>query len=136
MLLISNSTYSQYPQVKKIGSDSIVLITLKQGNEINKQFGLLKDTINVLKANSSKLQEELDYYKKLSDLKWQKENSAHSYEYYKAKTLELKIDSLDKVNKLNKQMYEDYSKRTTVAIRHITVFATILGFLTAVFAAL
>lgn len=90
----------------------------------------------MLKDNSNKLESELDYYKKLSDLKWQKENSAYSYEYYRAKTLELKIDSLHKVNKLNKEMYEEYSKRTTVAIRHITVFATILGFMTVVFAAL
>ena len=135
-MLISNSTYSQYPQVKKIGNDSIVLITLKQGNEINKQFSLLKDTLNLLKANSSKLEAELDYYKKLSDLKWQKENSAYSYEYYKARTLELKIDSLHKVNKLNKETYDEYTKRTTIAIRHITVFATILGFMTAIFAAL
>lgn len=135
-MLISNSTFSQYPQVKKIGKDSVVLITLKQGNEINRQFSVLKDSVKVLNTDLDSLQASLEYYKKLSDLKWQKENSAHSYEYYKARTLELKIDSLHKVNNYNKQIYEDYTKKTTIAIRHITVFATILGFMTVLFAAM
>ena|GEM_PF-2590308 len=134
--MISNSTYSQYPQVKKIGNDSIVLITLKQGNDINKQFSVLRDTIKVLKTDVDSLKASLEYYQKLHDLKWQKENSAHAYEYYRSKTLEIKIDSLQAVNKKNKEMYEKHSKEATIAIRHITVFATILGFLTAVFAAL
>ena len=136
ILLISNSVYSQYPQVKKIGKDSVVLITLKQGNDINKQFSVLRDTIKVLKTDVDSLKASLEYYQKMSDLKWQKENSAHAYEYYRSRTLEMKIDSLQAVNKKNREMYEQHDKITKVAIRHITVFATILGFMTVIFAAL
>lgn len=131
-----SSVYAQYPTTKLIGKDTIVLLTLKQGNEINEKFSYLNDNIKVLKKKNDSLVLDLDYYKKLSDLKWQKENSAHSYEYYRAKTLELKIDSLEKRNSINKQMFQDYTKKSEVAIKHITVFATILGLMVMVFAGL
>jgi diphthamide synthase (EF-2-diphthine--ammonia ligase) len=38
MILLTNLSYSQYPIIKKIGEDSVVLITIKQGEDINKKF--------------------------------------------------------------------------------------------------
>jgi len=38
MILVVSSSYSQYPIIKKIGKDSLILMTLKQGNDINKSF--------------------------------------------------------------------------------------------------
>lgn len=56
--MVSNLSYAQYPMVKKIGNDSVILITLKQGNDINKKFdennvliGKLSDTISTLKMD-------------------------------------------------------------------------------------
>ncbi len=56
--MVSNLSYAQYPIVKKIGNDSVILITLKQGNDINKKFddnnlliGKLSDTISTLKMD-------------------------------------------------------------------------------------
>lgn len=53
-----NSVYSQYPTVKKIGKDTVVIITLKQGEEINKlydqnknQIKKLSDTVSLLNSN-------------------------------------------------------------------------------------
>lgn len=37
-ILVASSSYSQYPIIKKIGNDSLILMTLKQGEEINKSF--------------------------------------------------------------------------------------------------
>jgi len=38
MILVVSSSYSQYPIIKKIGNDSLILMTLKQGDDINKSF--------------------------------------------------------------------------------------------------
>lgn len=56
MILASNSTFCQYPIIKKIGNDSLILMTIKQGDDINAKFALnrarldsLKDSIKVHK---------------------------------------------------------------------------------------
>ena len=49
LILISVSSYSQYPATKKIGNDSVVIITLKQGQDINKRFVILTDSIKIMK---------------------------------------------------------------------------------------
>lgn len=53
-----SSVYAQYPTVKKIGKDTVVIITLKQGEEINKlydqnknQIKKLSDTVSLLNSN-------------------------------------------------------------------------------------
>ena len=48
MMLVSLSSYCQYPTIKKIGNDSVVIMTLKQGQEINKKFSTLSDSITFL----------------------------------------------------------------------------------------
>jgi len=49
-------SYAQYPLTKKIGNDTVVIMTIKQGEQINKSFdeyeekvSKLKDTITTLK---------------------------------------------------------------------------------------
>jgi len=37
-ILVASLSYSQYPIIKKIGKDSLILMTLKQGDDINKSF--------------------------------------------------------------------------------------------------
>jgi len=49
MLNLSYSQ-SQYPTVKKIGNDSVLIITLKQGDQMNKKFSTLNDSIKILKS--------------------------------------------------------------------------------------
>ena len=49
MLNLSYSQ-SQYPTVKKIGNDSVLIITLKQGDQMNKKFSSLSDSIKTLKT--------------------------------------------------------------------------------------
>lgn len=47
-MLVSLSSYSQYPAVKTIGKDSVVIMTLKQGQEINNKFLSLDDSLKTL----------------------------------------------------------------------------------------
>ena len=67
MILIANLSYSQYPIIKKIGEDSVVLITIKQGEDINKKFienkkklDLLKDSVFVEKNKVDSLRYKYD----------------------------------------------------------------------------
>lgn len=39
--------------IKKIGNDSIVLMTLKQGNDVNRQFAIFNDSIRELHKSLS-----------------------------------------------------------------------------------
>lgn len=45
MMLVSLLSYSQYPVVKTIGNEKVVIMTVKQGEDINKQFSILKDSL-------------------------------------------------------------------------------------------
>ena len=67
LILLVNSSYCQYPIIKKIGNDSVVLITIKQGEDINKKFSedrqklsLLKDSIKIEKNKVDSLRSKYD----------------------------------------------------------------------------
>lgn len=46
-MLVSLLSYSQYPVVKTIGNEKVVIMTVKQGEDINKQFSILKDSLSI-----------------------------------------------------------------------------------------
>jgi hypothetical protein len=67
MIVAASSSYCQYPVIKKIGNDSLILMTIKQGEDINKQFSnnqkkidSLKDSIKVKKLLYDSLSNELN----------------------------------------------------------------------------
>jgi hypothetical protein len=43
------SECNQYPIIKKIGKDSLILMTLKQGDDINKSFSQYQNKLDSLK---------------------------------------------------------------------------------------
>lgn len=80
-ILVVNTSYSQYPIVKKIGNDSLILITLKQGEEINKSFiqnqkklDSLKDSVYHKRLLIDSLNVEFDkLYKKKEEYRFRYE---------------------------------------------------------------
>jgi len=67
MILVASSIYCQYPIIKKIGNDSLILMTIKQGQDINKEFAnnkkkldSLRDTIRIKKFLYDSLNIELN----------------------------------------------------------------------------
>jgi len=50
-MLVSPFAYSQYPAIKTIGRDSVVIMTVKQGQEINNKFSYLTDSLKNLNNN-------------------------------------------------------------------------------------
>ena len=74
MILVVSLSYCQYPIIKKIGNDSLILITLKQGDDINQYFikyqkkiDSLKDTIKINNSIKDSLFFELIKTEKTKD---------------------------------------------------------------------
>lgn len=94
LMWVPSLTYSQYPIAKKIGEDSVVIMTIKQGNEINNTFLKLKDSINTLKNG--------DVSSQLGDmLELQRMYNSYSHEYFNRKVEQSRYDSL--LNEYNKK---------------------------------
>lgn len=94
LMWVPNLIYSQYPIAKKIGEDSVVIMTLKQGNDINNTFTKLKDSINTLKNG--------DVNSQLDDmLALQRMYNSYSHEYFNRKVEQNRYDSL--LNEYNKK---------------------------------
>jgi len=59
LMLVSLSSYCQYPTVKTIGKDTVVIMTVKQGEDINNQFTLLKDSLSTLNELTLTLRKQM-----------------------------------------------------------------------------
>jgi hypothetical protein len=62
LILVASSSFAQYPVTKKIGKDTVILMTVKQGEQINKMFDdfesqvtTLKDSISMLRSRPTHL---------------------------------------------------------------------------------
>ena len=51
MMLVSLSTFAQYPMIKKINGKEVVIMTVSQAEAINNKFQLLEDSIATLNNN-------------------------------------------------------------------------------------
>lgn len=75
MILVAVSSYSQYPIIKKIKEDSVVIMTVQQGKQINALYLGYNKTIDSLKIKAK------DYdsaYNKLIE----KEDTINLYRYH------------------------------------------------------
>ena len=79
MILLSVSSYSQYPITKRIKGDSVVIMTIGQADTINKLYKSYNDTIIAYKDSLS-LKNNL-YVTTSSKLR-SKEDSVNIYRYH------------------------------------------------------
>ena len=91
MMLVSLSSYCQYPVVKTIGKDTVVIMTVKQAEEINKKFLDLRDSINALDKTVNISKVEIDSLK----TEKQKIDSSLLLTSEKLSTSDKRIESLD-----------------------------------------
>jgi hypothetical protein len=68
-MLVSNLSYSQYPILKKLGKDSVVIMTLKQANQVNSYYTdreakilTLKDSLREQQGLAELNKAYLDYF--------------------------------------------------------------------------
>jgi len=95
MMLVSLLSYSQYPTVKTIGKDTVVIMTIKQGEDINKTFSVLNDSIKKINAN-------FDRYMIENGQRIQKVYNDYNFELNNHKLAKLEVDSSKKeIERLN-----------------------------------
>jgi hypothetical protein len=51
VMVVALSSYCQFPKTRVIGRDSVVIMTIQQGREINQRFITYKDSIEYYKKN-------------------------------------------------------------------------------------
>lgn len=104
MILASLTSYCQYPVVKTIGKDTVVIMTVKQAEEINKKFLDLRDSINSLGKTITVSKVEIDSLK----TEKQKIDSTLILTSEKLTTSDKKIESLDtKIKNEDKQHWRE-----------------------------
>jgi len=96
---VSLSSYCQYPAVKVIGKDSVVVMTIKQGQDINQKF--MELTGEIQKLNDSLSQSK----NKIVFLKSEQESLNSSFG-----VLTIKSRSFEEENTKLKKMLEDNEK--------------------------
>jgi len=75
MILVSVSSYSQYPIIKKIKEDSVVIMTIEQGKEINALYLGYKKTIDSLQIKTK-------YYDSAINQISKKQDTINIYRYH------------------------------------------------------
>ena len=93
MILLTNSVLGQYPIVKKIGNDSVVIMTTAQGRRINDLFDQNDKQIVRLKDSVAYTNKVIDSIRVIKD------------------TMRIEKDTLTSKYLLMKSMYEDMKWR-------------------------
>lgn len=123
MSVALNSTYAQYPVLKKIGNDSVVIITLKQGEQINQVFDRDQKKILNLKDSIAVLKERQSFYEKLSLRRIKYEDSLK----YIADTTALKYRVSKEIYENEEKNYRKYLRNTSIYAAVITLFIMIIS---------
>ena len=104
---VSLSSYCQYPTVKVIGKDSVVVMTIKQGQDINQKFVDLTSEIQSLKDSISKKNSEVI---SLNNDKSNLNNSLNTISI-KSKDLENENIKLNLLLKKNQELFSNEQKK-------------------------
>ena len=102
MILGVHSSYCQYPRTKKIGQDSVVIMTVEQGDYINTLYKNYHDSINnlqlKLKTNDSLL--SVRTFEKDSVYNWKYKYSLNKSLYEDWEENQRKLDKIHAASKL------------------------------------
>lgn len=126
-MLVGLSSYSQYPTVKTIGKDTVVIMTVKQGDDINKRFTFLNDSIK-------KVNDNLSRYMLENSQKFEKVYSDYNLEMSNHRKTKLESDSIRNLYLLNKKIYMNAEEDHRREVRNLFTF-TLISFFLAVFMA-
>jgi hypothetical protein len=95
MILVSVSSYSQYPIIKKIKEDSVVIMTIQQGKEINALYLGYKKTIDSLKIKTRYYDSSINQINK-------KQDTINLYRYH--------IENIKPTTGIDQEFKETYEK--------------------------
>jgi hypothetical protein len=102
LILVSTLTFSQYPKTKKIGQDSVVIITIGQADTINNLYRSYHDSINNLQLKLKKNDSILSVrtIEKDSFYNWKYKYSINKSLYQDFEQNQRKIDKVHAASKL------------------------------------
>jgi hypothetical protein len=102
LILAPTLTFSQYPKTKKIGQDSVVIITIGQADTINKLYKSYNDSINNLQSKIKKNDSLLSVrtIEKDSFYNWKYKYSINKSLYEDWEENQRKIDKIHAASKL------------------------------------
>jgi hypothetical protein len=106
LIPVTNLCFCQYPITKKIGEDTVVIMTLNQGEQINKTFnkysqdlGLIKDSLKIKRIQYDSLFNTISLVKdSFYSWKWKYTENKRIYEAYNLN--QGKIERLHAASKL------------------------------------
>ena len=120
-------SYSQYPTIKTIGKDSVVIMTLKQGNEINNKFSYLNDSIKKINSN-------FDRYMLENGKRLQSMYDSYNLELNNHKLTKAESDSFRVMYMANKKIYLNAEQDHKREIRNLSIFTLLSFFITVIVA--
>ena len=126
-MLVSHLSYSQYPTVKTIGKDTVVIMTVKQGEDINKRFTFLTDSIK-------KVNDDFKRYMLENSQKLEKVYLDYNLEMSNHRKTKLESDSINNLYLLNKKIYMNAEEDHKREVRNLFAFS-IFAFLIVLFTA-
>ena len=93
LILLSFSSYAQYPTTKKIGKDTVVIMTVKQGRQMNETFSNnqkiisgMKDSLRYYIESDRMNAETVDsLWAKYTEVKYKFETNLKTYQEYDKK---------------------------------------------------
>ena len=124
MMLVSLLSYSQYPTTKIINNDTVVIMTLKQGEDINKRFVLLNDSIKKVNTN-------FDRYMIENGQRLQKVYNDYNFELNNHRLARVEADSFKTMYLANRKIYLAEEERHKKELRSLSTFTVVIMFLTA-----
>ncbi len=124
--MVTSSTYAQYPVVKKIGSDSVVIITVDQAKDINVEFDKLKDSISHLSSKKDSISKNFESYAAGSAKRLQSMYESYISEYNQKNRERAIADSFRVMYMANKKIYENAERRYFLEVRTSAVVSAIL----------
>lgn len=127
-MLGSLLSYSQYPTVKTIGKDTVVIMTLKQGEDINKRFTSLEDSIQ-------KVNLDFKTYMLSNGQRLQKVYNDYNFELNNHRMARAEADSFKTMYLANRKIYLNAEQDHRREIRNLSLFTLVSFFLTVIFAA-
>jgi hypothetical protein len=117
LIAVANLSFSQYPITKKIGNDTVVIMTIRQAENINQLFDTNEKELNKI-SDSLKLLKSLllDNTKKNDTLTYKVQESYFKIEEFKFKYEENKKIYLDKEKTYSKIHNNDVLQKVLFSI--------------------
>jgi hypothetical protein len=126
VMLASLSSYCQYPTTKKIGKDTVVIMTISQAENINSQFTKFKDSILSINRKNTVLSEKVDTVSFQKQYVLDSLTKVYDSMLNSQKKMQIAIKDRDDAYIYAKKIKKDFQANTLLAFIGLGVFTIIV----------